>query len=149
MSLEKRIHFSPPGEPGRFPFSSAVLAGNTLYLSGHIGVDLSTNNVPADVKDEVRLMLDVFRGTLASAGFSMAELVYVQIFCSDVSLFDTFNGIYRAYFDGPLPARAFIGSGPLLFGARFEIQGIAVRAESLGSASKQRPGKIGKKVGKK
>jgi 2-iminobutanoate/2-iminopropanoate deaminase len=75
MSPEKRVHFPQPGEPGRLPFSRAVLTEDTLYLSGHIGVDLSTNKVPADVKDEVRLMLDVFRGTLASAGFSVPELV--------------------------------------------------------------------------
>lgn len=128
MPPEKRQHFPPPGEPGRLPFSSAVLTGNTLYLSGHIGVDLSSNKVPSDVKDEIRLMLDSFRSTIAKAGFSMQELVSVQIFCSDVSLFDTFNETYRTYFNGPLPARAFLGSGPLLFGARFEIQGIAVRA---------------------
>lgn len=72
-------------------------------------------------------MLDSFRKTLATAGYSMQDLVYVQVFCSDVSLFGVFNEIYRTYFQEPLPARAFIGSGALLFGARFEIQGIAVR----------------------
>jgi 2-iminobutanoate/2-iminopropanoate deaminase len=70
-------------------------------------------------------MLDGFRATLEKAGLTMQDLVYVQIFCSDVSLFDRFNVIYRTYFKEPLPARAFIGSGPLLFGAHFEIQGIA------------------------
>jgi len=125
--LDSRLHFPPPGAPGRFPFSSAVQAGNTLYLSGHVGVDLSKNKVPDDVTQEIRLMMDSFQKTLGTAGFSMQELVYVQIFCSDVSLFDVFNGIYRTYFEEPMPARAFIGSGSLLFGARFEIQGIAVR----------------------
>jgi len=57
----------------------------------------------------------------------MDDLVNVQIFCSDVSLFETFNAVYRAYFSGDLPARAFIGSGPLLFGARFEIVAVAQR----------------------
>ncbi|HTV59262.1 MAG TPA: RidA family protein [Verrucomicrobiae bacterium] len=124
---EPRKHFPPPGEPGRLPFSSAVQAGNTLYLSGHIGVNLETSKVPTDAKEEIRLMLDSFQKTLANAGYSMEELVYVQVFCSDVALFGVFNEIYRTYFRGPLPARAFIGSGGLLFGARFEIQGIAVR----------------------
>ena len=124
---DPRQYFPPPGEPGRFPFSSAVLAGNTLYLSGHIGVDLAANKVPEDVKDEIRLMMDGFQQTILNSGFSMNELVYVQIFCSDVALFSTFNGVYRIYFSEPFPARAFLGSGPLLFGAHFEIQGIAVR----------------------
>jgi enamine deaminase RidA (YjgF/YER057c/UK114 family) len=72
-------------------------------------------------------MLDTFKATLAAEKLTMENLVYVQIFCSDVSLFATFNIIYRTYFDKNYPTRAFIGSGPLLFGARFEIQGIASR----------------------
>jgi enamine deaminase RidA (YjgF/YER057c/UK114 family) len=52
----------------------------------------------------------------------------VQIFCSDVTLFETFNVVYRTYFKGEFPARAFLGSGKLLFDARFEVQGIAARA---------------------
>jgi enamine deaminase RidA (YjgF/YER057c/UK114 family) len=72
-------------------------------------------------------MLDQVRSVLAQAGMEMNDLVYVQIFCSDVSLFDKFNEVYRQYFSGDLPARAFIGSGPLLFGARFEIIGMAVK----------------------
>ena len=58
---------------------------------------------------------------------SMDDLVQVQIYCSDVSLFERFNGVYREYFKRELPARAFLGSGPLLFGARFEMMGIAVK----------------------
>jgi hypothetical protein len=49
------------------------------------------------------------------------------VFSPDLSTYDTFNGVYREFFRGPFPARAFIGSGPLLLGARFEVQGIAVR----------------------
>jgi 2-iminobutanoate/2-iminopropanoate deaminase len=70
-------------------------------------------------------MLDAMKGTLKAAGLEMKHLVYVQIFCADVSLFSAFNIIYREYFGKDFPTRAFIGSGPLLFGARFEIQGIA------------------------
>ena len=57
----------------------------------------------------------------------MDDLVQVQVFCSDVGLYDTFNAAYRARFSGEFPARAFIGSGTLLRGCRFEMLGIAVR----------------------
>jgi 2-iminobutanoate/2-iminopropanoate deaminase len=116
-----------PAALGSFPFSMGVFAGNTLYLSGHIGLDAQTKTVPADAGQEARLMLDSFRETLARAGLRMDDLVFVQVFCSDVSLFEKFNAVYRAYFSAEFPARAFLGSGPLLFGARFEIQGIAVK----------------------
>jgi enamine deaminase RidA (YjgF/YER057c/UK114 family) len=57
----------------------------------------------------------------------MDDLIFVQVFCPDVSLFDRFNRAYRSYFRADFPARAFLGSGPLLFGARFELQAIAVK----------------------
>jgi enamine deaminase RidA (YjgF/YER057c/UK114 family) len=57
----------------------------------------------------------------------MDDLVSVQVFCSDVSLYAGFNDIYKGYFTKGYPARAFIGSGALLSGGRFEVQGIAVK----------------------
>ena len=120
----------PPAGFDPLPFSMGVFAGNTFYLSGHIGFDPQTKKVPADAEQEVRLMLDSFRETLVRAGLRMDDLVFVQVFCSDVSLFDKFNAVYRTYFSAEFPARAFLGSGPLLFGARFEIQGIAVKPVS-------------------
>jgi enamine deaminase RidA (YjgF/YER057c/UK114 family) len=58
---------------------------------------------------------------------TMDDLVQLQVFCSDVSLWERFNAVYRTYFTSRLPARAFLGSGTLLFGARFELQGVAVK----------------------
>lgn len=122
------LRIPTPSGFGPLPFSMGVLAGDTFYMSGHIGIDPQTKKAPEDPQEEARLMLDAFRETLGRANLTMNDLVYVQIFCSDVSLFDQFNAIYRAYFSDEFPARAFIGSGPLLFSARFEIQGIAVKA---------------------
>lgn len=124
---EKRQYVSiPPGE-GDLPFSNAVSVGNTLYLAGHIGFDPNTRKPAGDPEQEARYVLDSVRDTLTRSGFSMPEVVSLTIFCPDLLLFDTFNRVYRTYFRPPFPARAFIGSGPLLFGARFEIQGIAVK----------------------
>jgi len=58
---------------------------------------------------------------------TLDDLVSVQIFAPDVSLWEPFNAAYVKRFSGPLPARAFLGSGPLLLGGRFELMGIAVR----------------------
>jgi reactive intermediate/imine deaminase len=109
------------------PYSQAVLAGNTLYLSGRTALDPKTGKVPADLEQEVRFILDGMKAQLEAAGMTMDDLVSVQVFCPDLTLYDRFNAIYRTYFKGDLPARAFIGSGPLLWGSRFEVQGIAVR----------------------
>jgi enamine deaminase RidA (YjgF/YER057c/UK114 family) len=122
-----RKHINLPGRAVTAPFSDAVLLGDTLYLAGRIGFVPGTRNIPATAEEEARNVLDQFKTVLAQADMTMDDLVSVQVFCSDVSLFDTWNRIYPTYFGKELPARAFIGSGHLLFGARFEMMGIAVR----------------------
>jgi enamine deaminase RidA (YjgF/YER057c/UK114 family) len=125
----ERRFINLPNRRGNLPFSDAVLVGDALYIAGRIGFRPGTTQVPDDPAEEARYMLDGLRSVLTEAGMEMSDLVYVQIFCPDVSLFDAFNTVYRQYFSGDLPARAFIGSGPLLFGARFEIIGTAVRTK--------------------
>jgi 2-iminobutanoate/2-iminopropanoate deaminase len=122
-----RRYINLPGRAVAAPFSDAVLVGDTLYLAGRIGFKPGTRQVPDTPEEEAKLVLDQFKTVLAQAEMTMDDLVSVQVFCSDVKLFDSWNKVYPTYFGKELPARAFIGSGPLLFGARFEMQGIAVR----------------------
>lgn len=129
----KRRHINLPGRNVNAPFSDAVLVGDTLYLAGRIGLDPKTGKPPADAEQEARNVLDQFKRVLAEVGMTMDDLVTVQVFCSDVTLFDKWNGVYRSYFGKDFPARAFIGSGNLLFNARFEMQGVAVK-EGAGKA---------------
>jgi enamine deaminase RidA (YjgF/YER057c/UK114 family) len=107
------------------PFSDAVLVGNTLYLAGRTGGD-KDGKIPTDPADEARAVMDQIKAVLAQEKMAMDDLVTVQVFCTDVKYYATFNDVYRTYFT-KFPARAFIGSGPLLGGARFEVQGIAVK----------------------
>lgn len=119
------VYFQKRGEP--IPFSDGVLVGDTLYVAGHIGLDPKTDTAPADVELEARFLLDSIKGTLAQAGMTMDDLVIVQVHCPDLSLYDKFNAVYRTYFSKDLPARAFLGSGPLLRGGHFEMLGVAVK----------------------
>jgi enamine deaminase RidA (YjgF/YER057c/UK114 family) len=105
------------------PFSDAVIVGNTLYLAGRTGSD-KDGKIPTDPADEARAVMDQIKAVLAQEKMAMDDLVTVQVFCTDVKYYATFNEVYRTYFT-KFPARAFIGSGPLLGGARFEVQGIA------------------------
>jgi 2-iminobutanoate/2-iminopropanoate deaminase len=121
----KNRHINLPDRMTSLPFSDAVLAGDTLYLSGRIGIDPVTGVVPTDVDQELRLLFDGFEAVLAEASMTMDDLVWVQVFSPDLSLWDRFNAAYLRRFSKDLPARAFIGSGPLLKGGRFEMMGIA------------------------
>jgi 2-iminobutanoate/2-iminopropanoate deaminase len=121
-----RRYINLPGRRAPLPFSDAVLVGDTLYLSGRIGIEPATGLAPADVGEELRLLLDGFEAVLGQAGMTMEDLVWVQVFSPDISLWERFNAAYRERFSKDLPARAFIGSGPLLLGGRFEMMGVAV-----------------------
>ena len=122
-----RRHINLPSRKTPLPFSDGVLVGNTLYLSGRIGIDPTTGMAPSDAEAELRLLFDGFEAVLREANMSMDDLVWVQVFSPDVSLWEQFNAAYLKRFSKELPARAFIGSGPLLKGGRFEMMGVAVK----------------------
>lgn len=107
------------------PFSGAVLVGDTLYLSGQLGA--SANAKPETAELEAKAVLDRVQATLVKANMTMDDLVSVTIFASNTADYAAFNTVYRTYFKKEFPARSFIGGGPLLFGARFEVVGIAVK----------------------
>ena len=125
---QKYLPHAVPANAPPAPFSDAVLAGDTLYVAGHLGLDPATGNAAAVADAEARLMLDAVRRTLEAGGMHMDDLVSVTVFCTDLSLYDHFNTIYRSYFQGHYPARAFIGVDKLVRGAHFELQGTAVRS---------------------
>jgi 2-iminobutanoate/2-iminopropanoate deaminase len=112
----------PAGAGATPPFSSAVLAGDTLYVAG------TTDGGAPDAKAGAKVVMDNIKTAVEKAGFTMDELVWVQVFATDLANYAVFNEAYRTYFKGPnLPARAFVGAGSLLGGAHFEVMGIAVK----------------------
>ena len=125
----KHIVLQRAPQASALPFSEGVLVGNTLDIAGHIGIDPKTGKPGASAEDEAKLVMDGIKQTVEAGGLSMDDLVSVQVFCSDVANYDAFNAVYRTYFHGEYPARAFLGSGKLLFGARYEVMGIAVKPQ--------------------
>jgi len=123
---QERLYINPASaqEDGA-SYSSAVLVDETLYISGILG--MVDGQIPEQPEDEASALLDSIQSILDVADMDMDDLVYVQIFASDISQYGPFNRVYRTYFEQEFPARAFIGSGPLLLGATFEIQAIAVK----------------------
>lgn len=121
--VDPRTNAGNPDDP---PFSGAVKVRDTLYVSGQIGLG-PDRKPPTDVTAEARLVMEAVKNQIVRAGMTMDDLVSVQIFCSDVRHYDAFNAVYRTYFTKEFPARAFLGSGPLLFGARFEVVSVAVK----------------------
>ena len=127
MSAESRRYINLPNRPAGLPFSDAVLVGDTLYISGRIGLDRATGEVPESIDAEIDLLFDGFQAVLRQAGMAMDDLVWVQVYSPDVSLWPQFNAAYVKLFSREFPARAFLGSGTLLLKGRFEMLGIAVK----------------------
>ena len=110
------------------PFSSGVLVGDTLYIAGTTGVNPTTKG-PVSAEEEARLVMNEIKQVVEQAGMTMDDIVQLQVYCTDLSNYDTFNGVYKTYFKGDFPARAFLGTSSLLFNARFEVMGIAVKSK--------------------
>lgn len=109
------------------PYSEGVMVGETFYVAGHIGIDSATGQAATNVETEAHLVMDSIRHTLEQAGLKTDDLVSVTVYCTDLDLYDKFNAVYRTYFHGQYPARAFIGINKLVRGAHFEVAGIAVK----------------------
>lgn len=126
-------HFPSAGSPasGTNPaFSAAVEANGTLYISGTTdGVDPATGQKPADARIGAKVVMDNIKRTVEAAGYTMDDITWLQVFASDLKDYAAFNEVYRTFFKGPLPARAFIGAGSLLGNAHFEVMGIAVKTK--------------------
>ncbi len=124
-----RTYVTPPGADPKTaaPFSNGVMVGGTFYVGGHLGVDPATGKVPPDAEAEARLVLDSVKQSLQRGGLAMSDLVSVTVYCTDLDLYEKFNSVYRGYFQGNYPARAFIGVAKLVRGAHFEIAGVAVK----------------------
>ena len=127
LPATSRRYINLPNRPPGLPFSDGVLVGETLYISGRIGLDPATGVAPASVEAEIDLLFEGFQAVLREAGMNMDDLVWVQVYSPDVSLWQQFNAAYVKLFSREFPARAFLGSGPLLMNGRFEMLGIAVK----------------------
>jgi 2-iminobutanoate/2-iminopropanoate deaminase len=132
----RRYFEQTPSAPSTaLPFSQAVMVANTLYVAGHIGADPKTQKVDPQVDAEAHAVMDAVQHTIASAGLQMDDLVAVTVYCTDLELYDAFNAVYRTYFHGHYPARAFIGVKSLVRGAHFEVSGIATKPLRRGPAT--------------
>lgn len=129
----ERNYVLPPKVDAKpaLPFSNGVMVGETFYVAGHIGIDTATGQAASNVDNEARLVMDSVKHTLEQAGLQADDLVSVTVYCTDLELYDKFNAIYRTYFHGQFPARAFIGINKLVRGAHFEVAGIAVKPAGI------------------
>ena len=110
------------------PFSPGILAGNTLYVSGHLGRDPMNNRlVSGGIESETRQALANIREVLRTAGMDFTNVTSVTAYIASFDDFAKFNAVYRESFPTDPPARATVQVAALNDGARVELQMIAVK----------------------
>lgn len=119
-AAQHRRAVNPPGTPQGLPFSNGIQAGNTLYVAG------TQSNARGDIKAETRGALENIRKIVEAAGFSMADVVSVNVYLADVKDFAAMNEVYKTFFPDPKPTRTTVQVAGLVNGARIEISAIAV-----------------------
>jgi reactive intermediate/imine deaminase len=127
---EPAIEFLNSGKvvPATLPFSEAVRAGDTLYLSGQIGIEPGTLKVVAGgIEAEARQTLANIRTSLEAHGYALRDVVKCTVMLADIGEWAAFNEVYKAFFSAPYPARSALGANGLALGARVEVECIAVR----------------------
>jgi 2-iminobutanoate/2-iminopropanoate deaminase len=124
----KKIINTPKAPAPIGPYNQAILAGDTLYMSGQIALDLETNKLlKLSVKDETKQVMDYLGAILNEAGMSFDNVVKTSIFLSDMNNFVQVNEVYSSYFTKDFPARATIEAKRLPKDANVEISMEAVK----------------------
>lgn len=117
---------STPAAPAAIgPYSQAVRAGDTVYLSGQIPLDPETMQLATAFDDQVRRVFDNLLAVCRAAGGSFDDVVRVTIYLTDLANFPRVNEIMASYFREPFPARVTVGVASLPRGAAVEIDAIA------------------------
>lgn len=108
------------------PFSEGVRHGDTIYLSGQLGVKPGTLElVPGGIEPEARQVMTNIQSSLEAHGLSMARVIKCTVMLADMKEWGRFNAIYATFFEGPKPARSALGANGLALGARVEVECIA------------------------
>jgi 2-iminobutanoate/2-iminopropanoate deaminase len=107
-------------------YSQGIDVGVLAMVSGQLGVDPSTGEIPDDVGNETTMVMKHIRAVLVAVDLSMDDVCKTTNFMTDFGDYDTVNEVYSEYFE-TLPARSTVKVAELLMGARVEIEAVAVR----------------------
>ena len=110
------------------PYSQAIAAGNTVYVSGQLPIDPATGVFAGDdIVSQTRQSLANVRSVLEAAGMTMADVTKTTVLLADIAEFNAMNEVYAEFFTAPYPARAAFQVAALPKGARVEIECVAVK----------------------
>lgn len=110
------------------PYSQAVEVNNTLYISGQLPLDPETMEMPENVKEQAKIVMENISAILKESGYSFDDVVKSTIFLADIKDFQVMNEVYGGYYKENPPARSAYEVANLPKGAKIEIETIAMKA---------------------
>jgi reactive intermediate/imine deaminase len=126
LSMSKQIISTTQAPAAIGTYSQAVKVGNTVYLSGQIGLDPLSMQVVDGIEAQVRRVFDNLKAVTEAAGGGMSDIVKLNVFLIDLANFALVNSIMAEYFTQPYPARAAVGVASLPRAALIEADGVMV-----------------------
>jgi 2-iminobutanoate/2-iminopropanoate deaminase len=124
-SAAKKKIVTPKDFPAGRPYSAGIQVADTLYVSGQTGTDPKTQKVPDNFEEEVRQCLENVGVILKAGGMDFGDAVSVQVYLTDMSMFQRMNAVYVHTFPDPKPTRTTVGVAALSAGAHIEITATA------------------------
>jgi 2-iminobutanoate/2-iminopropanoate deaminase len=126
VEMVKQSIVSPDAPRAIGPYSSALRAGQLLFISGQVPFDPTGVMVGSDIAAQTRRVLDNIGALLKAGGLTHADVVRTTVFLADMDDFAAMNDVYRTYFSEPYPARSTVQAARLPRDARIEIDAIAM-----------------------
>ena len=114
-----------PAEIG--PYSQGLDAGNIVFVSGQIPVNVQTGTMADTIEEQTAQSLNNVKNILAANGLTMANVIKTSVFLSDLNDFAAMNKVYETFFTAPYPTRSCVQVAAIPKGAKIEIECIAVK----------------------
>lgn len=122
-----KVIASPNAPKAVGPYSQAIMADNTLYVSGQLPVNPETGSVPETIEEQTRQSLANLGAILQEAGLSFDDVVKTTVLLDDIKNFAAMNAVYAEHFSGAFPARVCYQVAALPLGVKVEIDAVAVK----------------------
>ncbi len=127
--MKKSVIASAEAPKAVGPYSQAIMAGETLYVSGQLPVNPADGTVAESIEDQTRQSLANLRAILKEAGMDFGNVVKTTVLLDDIQNFGAMNAVYAEHFTAPFPARVCYQVAALPLGVKVEIDAVAVVAE--------------------
>ena len=128
--IMKKIIASPGAPKAVGPYSQAVEAGGTLYVSGQLPIDASTGRMAEGIEAQTRQSLVNLGHILREAGYGYGDVAKTTVLLQSIGDFAAMNAVYAEFFTAVMPARMCYEVAALPLGARVEIDAVAVKGRA-------------------